>query len=201
MSVRPLHASELDRAVAVLEHAFFADPALVHLVPDPDRRRRVAPRIGRAFIRYGLRYGVVWCTDDVSGMALRRPPGRERIHLFGLLVSGMVWLPFALGLRATWRLLMAERETDARHRRLMRSRHWYLWMIGVHPDRQGEGLGARLMAHTFAQADADGVPCYLETTHPRAHAIHTAHGFRDAVRGVIPGTDLMVWSMVRAPGG
>jgi len=196
-TVRNLTPADLDQAVHVLKHAFFNDPALVHLLPHSAHRARVAPRIGRAFLRYGLRYGVVWCTEDVSGVALRRPPGRERINVWGLLVSGIVWLPLFMGLSATWRLIQAERVTDRRHRQLMTGPHWYLWMIGVDPDRQGEGLGSALMAHTFAAAQADGVPCYLETTHPRAHAIHRAHGFEDAAVGPLPGTHTTVWSMIR----
>ena len=199
MSVRPLTLADLDAACRVVEQAFASDPALTHLLPDPDKRARTAPHIARAFLRYGMSHGIVWCTDDVSGVALRRPPGKEHMSLLGILTSGIAWLPFHLGIRGTWRMLMADRETTARHRRLMRGPHWYLWMIAVDPNRQGEGLGGQLMARTFEQADALGVPCYLETSHPRAKSIHEAHGFISREQGVIPGTDLMVWSMVREP--
>lgn len=199
MPVRPLTLADLDAACRVVEHAFACDPALLHLLPDPIQRARVAPHIARAFLRYGMSNGVVWCTEDVSGVALRRPPGKEHMSLVGIVTSGIAWLPIRLGLRATWRMLMADRETSARHRRLMRGPHWYLWMIAVDPDRQGEGLGGELMARTFAEADGLGVPCYLETSHPRAKAIHEAHGFVTQDEGPIPGTALMVWSMVRPP--
>jgi GNAT superfamily N-acetyltransferase len=199
MSVRPLTAADLGPACRVVEHAFASDPALLHLLPDPKKRARVAPHIAKAFLRYGMSHGIVWCTEDVAGVALRRPPGKEHMSILGIATSGIAWLPFRLGLRATWRMLMADAETDARHRRLMRGPHWYLWMIAVDPSRQGEGLGGQLMARTFAEADSLGVPCYLETSHPRAKAIHEAHGFVSRDEGPIPGTDLMVWSMVRPP--
>lgn len=197
--VRPLLSSELESAVRVLEHAFAADPALSYVLPDEVDRERIGPHIARAFLRYGMSHGTVWVTDDLQGVALRRPPGREEMSLLGMLSSGIAWLPFRLGWRGTRRLLAAERETNQRHRRIVRGPHWYLWMIGVHPDHQGRGLGAALMARTFDEADAVGVPCYLETSDRRALSIHLHHGFDIIEQGVVPGTDLMVWSMVRPP--
>jgi GNAT superfamily N-acetyltransferase len=199
MSVRPLTPADLAPACRVVEHAFALDPALLHLLPDPKQRARIAPHIAKAFLRYGMSHGIVWCTDDVSGVALRRPPGSEHMSILGILTSGIAWLPFRLGLRATWRMLMADRDTGARHKKLMRGPHWYLWMIAVDPSRQGEGLGGQLMARPFVEADSLGVPCYLETSHPLAKAIHEAHGFVTQDEGPLPGTALMVWSMVREP--
>jgi GNAT superfamily N-acetyltransferase len=40
---------------------------------------------------------------------------------------------------------------------------WYLSIVGVAPSAQGQGIGARLLEPTLAEADAAGVPCYLET--------------------------------------
>ncbi|MFT6158819.1 MAG: hypothetical protein ACJA00_001396 [Myxococcota bacterium] len=34
--------------------------------------------------RYGMSNGIVWCTDDVSGVALRRPPGKEHMSILGI---------------------------------------------------------------------------------------------------------------------
>lgn len=53
------------------------------------------------------------------------------------------------------------------------------------------------MRHTFARAEADGLPCCRETTSERALAIHRAHGFEVVEEGTIPGSGLQVWYMVR----
>jgi ribosomal protein S18 acetylase RimI-like enzyme len=42
--------------------------------------------------------------------------------------------------------------------------HYYLPLLGTHPDHRGRGLGMRLLAHNLAQFDAEGVPTYLEST-------------------------------------
>jgi GNAT superfamily N-acetyltransferase len=197
MTVRDLTEADLDRAVDVLCAAFDDDPALRFLLPDDDTRRAVAPRLARASCRYAMAHGVAWCTDDVDAVALRRPPGAEDLDAWGVVTSGLAALPFLLGPAATWRLARADWETSRRHAAALSEPHWYLWNLAVRPDRQGTGLGSALMAHTFAQADHDGVPCYLETTNPRSLAIHRAHGFDVVAAGPIPGTPLTVWSMVR----
>lgn len=194
--IRRLQPADLDPAVAVLRHAFASDPALAWLLPDPDHRARVEPELARAYCRYAMEYGVAWCTDDVTGVALRRPPGAEHLDWLGILSSGMAWLPLHLGWDATARLLQAEETTSRWHADLMDQPHWYLWTLAVDPAHQGEGIGGELMRHTFATADAAGLPCYLETTHPRALAIHQAHGFEIARHERI-GDTLDVWAMVR----
>lgn len=194
--VRPLRPTESDVAARRLTLAFDSDPALHWLLPDAEHRAEAAPRIASAYVEYALRHGIVWCTDDLSGVALRRPPGEERLHAHGILTSGLAWLPFHLGWAGTLRLLEVEEKTSRWHEDALGGPHWYLWTIAVDPARQGEGIGSALMRHTFATADADGLPCYLETTHPRALAIHRSHGFEVVHEARIRG-ELPVWSMVR----
>jgi len=40
---------------------------------------------------------------------------------------------------------------------------WYLSIVGVAPSAQGQGIGARLIEPTLAEADEAGASCYLET--------------------------------------
>ncbi|GAA1295181.1 hypothetical protein GCM10009609_75800 [Pseudonocardia aurantiaca] len=54
----------------------------------------------------------------------------------------------------------------------------HLAFLGVHPDRQGGGLGGRLLAERLARADADGLPAYLEASSARSVPLYERHGFR-----------------------
>ncbi|MCE0766406.1 GNAT family N-acetyltransferase [Pseudonocardia kujensis] len=76
--------------------------------------------------------------------------------------------------------------------------HEYLWFLGVHPQRQGRGLGSATMAPVLARADRAGHPAYLEATTVRAKALYERHGF-------VAGTPISVddspplWPMWRDP--
>lgn len=197
--VRDILPADDAAAIAVLKLAFAQDPALSFLLPDPAVRDVVAPRLAGTWLRYARGWGRAWCTDGLEGVALRRPPGAEDFHPWGVLASGMWQTPFLLGPAGTWRLIQAAWAMEQRHRAAISGPHWYCWLLAVDPAHQGKGLGADLMAHTFDQADADGVPCYLETTSERALSVHLSHGYEVLVDGQVPGTELRVWSMVRPP--
>lgn len=55
--------------------------------------------------------------------------------------------------------------------------HWYLWMIGVEPGRQGRGFGSALLAHTLRQVDEEGAVAYLESSDPKNVPLYERHGF------------------------
>ena len=197
--VRELDSTEVKAATNVLKHAFATDPCLLHLIPDENERSYIGPALARGWLRYGIGWGKVFCTENLEGVALRRPPGAEDIHPLGAVVSGMWQTPLLLGWAGTQRLINAGRAMDARHARAVQGPHWYCWLVAVDPAAQGGGFGGELMRHTFDLADEQGVPCYLETTSERALAVHLHHGYEIVEDGRIPDTDLFVWSLVRKP--
>ncbi len=79
-------------------------------------------------------------------------------------------------------------------------RHWYLALIGVDPEHSGKGIGSALMRPILAQADANGLPCYLETAEERNVTYYQKHGFETVRHGAVPGTAVEYWTMHRLPG-
>ena len=76
---------------------------------------------------------------------------------------------------------------------------WYLSILGIDPAAQGRGLGARLLAPTLAEADAAGVPCYLETFSPRNESFYARAGFRALASHLEPVTGAPYTIMLRTP--
>ena len=74
---------------------------------------------------------------------------------------------------------------------------WYLSILGISPDAQGRGLGAQLLAPTLAEADAAGVPCFLETFTPRSVAFYERLGFRGEAEHLEPVTNSTYLIMCR----
>lgn len=55
--------------------------------------------------------------------------------------------------------------------------HWYLPVMGVVPERQGQGIGSAMMRPVLDQCDATGTLAYLEATTERSRALYTRLGF------------------------
>jgi ribosomal protein S18 acetylase RimI-like enzyme len=57
--------------------------------------------------------------------------------------------------------------------------HWHLQFLGVHPDRQGHGLGSALMRRMERELDPAGIPQYLEATNENNIRLYHRHGYTD----------------------
>jgi GNAT superfamily N-acetyltransferase len=76
---------------------------------------------------------------------------------------------------------------------------WYLSIVGVAPSAQGQGIGARLLESTLSEADAAGVPCYLETFDSRNPRFYQRLGFSAVGTHVEPVTRSAYTIMNRPP--
>ncbi len=85
------------------------------------------------------------------------------------------------------------------HGRDMPMPHWYLMILGVDPPRHGQGVGGALLAPMLARADAEGLPCYLETAKNRNVRFYQKHGFRVLVEDTMSENGFRFWTMRRDP--
>jgi GNAT superfamily N-acetyltransferase len=76
---------------------------------------------------------------------------------------------------------------------------WYLSIAGIHPDAQGQGLGASVLAPGLAAVDAARVLCFLETYNERSLPFYGRLGFVVAGRYAEAVTGCDYWLMVRLP--
>ena len=76
---------------------------------------------------------------------------------------------------------------------------WYLLTLGVDPPRQGRGIGSALMRPVLTRADAEGLPCYLETEKERNVRFYGKHGFEVVAQGEGPAGGPAFWTMKREP--
>ncbi|WP_196139033.1 N-acetyltransferase [Aliikangiella sp. G2MR2-5] len=54
---------------------------------------------------------------------------------------------------------------------------WYLSILAISPEYQGQGLGPGLLETTLSEIDAQNLPCYLETFNPRNLSFYQRLGF------------------------
>jgi GNAT superfamily N-acetyltransferase len=76
---------------------------------------------------------------------------------------------------------------------------WYLSIVGVAPSAQGQGIGARLLESTLAEADEAGANCYLETFDSRNPRFYQRLGFSAVGSHLEPVTGSAYTIMNRSP--
>ena len=108
--------------------------------------------------------------------------------------------PVAAQLRCLWgQGLRVARRWAQVHLELDRLRpvepHWYLDLLGVAPDVQGQGHGGALLAELLERVDADDAPSYLETDRRASRAFYERAGY--GVVGEERVLGVRVWRMQR----
>ncbi|MET8133506.1 GNAT family N-acetyltransferase [Streptomyces sp. NPDC005251] len=193
-------AGEADRELVVrlLDEAFQDDPVSNWVFPAPAHRRATHPKLMAAFADAVLAEGRIDLAEDGSACALwlsvpagnhdgegdgededapaqlraAVDPDNERVELIGRLTADI--------------------HPEGRA-------HAYLWMIGVAPERQGEGLGRALIESVLDRCDREGLAAYLEASNARSRALYERLGFVLTGRPLDLPDGPRMWPMWREP--
>jgi ribosomal protein S18 acetylase RimI-like enzyme len=177
-TIRRATAAETDTVAAVLAEAFLYGDLGPWLVLNVDTRFKVYGPYFRLLTEGAQAAGWIDVTDDLAAVALWYPVG-DRLDLD--IANYDTRLAQACG-QHLHRFVTLDRVMHAHHP--TGSPHHYLAHLGVHPDRQRQGLGSALREHHHRRLDAEGVPAYLEATGNRNGALYRRHGYlpREAYR-------------------
>lgn len=157
----------------VLARAFVDDPIWSWLVPDAARWDRHSTRFFTSDVRGRLRLGQVFTTIERQGAASWMPPDQWRPSLVDLAREMPGALPlFGSGLVRALRYLSRIERLHPTDRP-----HWYLAVLGTHPDHQGKGIGSALMQPVLQRCDDEGLPAFLESSKEANIAFYARHGF------------------------
>jgi ribosomal protein S18 acetylase RimI-like enzyme len=194
----PLSVHEIDAAAEVLVLSFSADPGLIFVLPDINERTRLNSQLAKAMLRFVLRCGApIVTTAPVRGVALWFPPDAPAATDIDFLESGLTHLPTLVGAEAMVRFKRLIGQLEILHTRYAPEPHWYLAMLGVHPDWQRQGLGDALMQQVFRVADRDGIPCYLESPTLENTRYYQRRGFHVVGEIDVSDSAVHVWCLKR----
>ena len=198
--VQPLERSDRDEAAGVLARAFRDNPGFIAILKGEsnDARLRLLGPCMVAFVDSVLRYGVGEIVRDgnrIVSVSLSFAPDRFPPPLWATVIQARG--PIRAGLHRLLRFVRVDQEMRKRH---PHERHWYLWFLGVEPERQGQGLGSTLLKSLSAKAEADGAPCWLETDKATNVGIYRHHGYVvESEEVLLPETvALRMWFMKRS---
>ncbi len=170
------HGDVRDASVA-LTATFHDDPLMQWFFPDDATRPILLNAYMRASIALSMQRGHAFAALDperrVVGAALWGPPD---IDLFG-----------PEGFRTHWMVILGanpHRTDELRDGIAMLGAahpvdvgHFYLNIIGIEPSCRGTGLGSKVMNRVLDTADAEQVPCYLESSNIRNVSLYERYGF------------------------
>jgi GNAT superfamily N-acetyltransferase len=178
IQIGPLRREQLRAAGEVFVASHGEYPPFRHVFPDPARRAAVLRAFFTTTIRDALAAGHVDAAvkgDRVLGVAVWLPPGAFPWSLRRQLRATPGLLKV---LQVAPRSFVTFMRQGARSARLHpRDPHWDLETMGILPEAQGRGLGARLLEPGLARADQDGLPCYLTTARRENLAFYRRSGF------------------------
>jgi GNAT superfamily N-acetyltransferase len=194
-TIREAGAQDVAEAADTLVKAFGNYPFTRHTISADDHLARLH-EFQRVFLaEIGLPHGRVWVSEDLEAVAVWSTPdsgGAEEVmaNLLPTLVN-------LAGDRAG--AYASAEEAMELHRPT--EPVWFLGTVGVRPRDQGRGLGRAVISAGLREADAAGVPAFLETSARENVRLYESLGF-----GVTAGYDLpdggpRTWSMRRPVGG
>ena len=193
LSVRVATPADLDAVTTTITLAFRHDPVWGPAFASPDGGDAVATDLWRFALEGALRYPWTWMTERGEAVSVWIPPGGTELSLEqeerfeGLLVDRLGSAAAdVLGLLARF---------EASHPRT--EPHYYLSLLGTHPDHRGRGLGMALLAHNLALVDAERLPAYLESTNPANNHRYERLGFRVSGSSSVPRDGHVITTMWR----
>lgn len=169
--------------------AFADDPVMRFCIPDDEIYAIVGPPLCRNVVIRGLAQGEVWCLDEGAAFSVWEPPQEGEPTTWGT-VEGLETFDVSL---------LDLKRFDALDSVTMKHRptqpHWYLKILATEPERQGSGLGGRLLEHQFDRiGDAAS---FLETETTELVDFYKQHGFEVLSEWNVPLGGPHMWGMWR----
>ena len=194
-----LSKTDLDWATDFLTHVFLDGPPITKLFSPPNIEEQL-----RYFMRcncaLALNIGECYATEARDGLALWLSPGRTAMTVADMWRAGMLWAPLKYGLIGTAKVIGFAHHIDVMHKRCAPMAHYYLFLTGVDPKQQRQGVSTALLGDMLSRIDAERMPVFLETQSATNVEIYEKLGFVVVEKRAFPvTTNVFNWGMLRQP--
>lgn len=193
LHVRVATVRDLDAITNTITLAFRDDPVWGRAFASPDGGDAAARDLWRAYLEGSLRYPWTWLTEDAEAVSVWYPPGGtelspEQEEGFERLLVDRLGPTAGSVLELLARFAVSHPRTEP---------HYYLSLLGTHPDHRGQGIGMALLADNLASIDAEHLPAYLESTNPANNHRYERLGFAAVGSFTVPGDGHVITTMWR----
>jgi ribosomal protein S18 acetylase RimI-like enzyme len=188
--VRPL--------AATLGRAFYNDPIMTWMLPNPAQRAKALPRMFATMTRRHFLDGggaeIASKDATIGAAALWDPPGRwQRSRRDELLMMPALLWAFRSRVSAARQVMELMKPVHPQEP------HWYLAVIGSDPTVRGAGFGQALMRSRLDRVDAEHAPAYLESSNADNIPYYMRFGFEVTGEITLPDGGPSMWPMWRVP--
>ena len=194
VSARRAEAADSALVTSIIAAAFQHDPLWGGAMARPDGRTDHHLLFWRLFVEAALPYRWTWLTKQGEAASIWIPPGE--VEMTPTQEEALLSLadehlgPAAAGYRElVERFAAAHPHTEP---------HYYLTLLGTHPDHRGQGIGMALLAHDLAVIDGLHMPAYLESSNPVNDKRYEAVGFEPVGKIFAPSGRITVTTMWRS---
>lgn len=199
-----LDESRVLEAQELLTRAFDTDPFFRFLFPDPSRYVPMLGQLMRSNLDAALRKDMASAVlePELAGVCLWWKPKTYPPSNFATVRARAPAIVKALRERSVTvaELLRALRTSTLIEEVLPATPFFYLAILAVDTHRQGQGIGSRMLRACTSEADAAGLPAYLETSKPSNVGLYERHGFQVIRTHHIDGSPPL-WTMRRPARG
>ena len=197
-----LQKARIEPAAETLGRAFQNDPLFLYFIPDASERSKKASYIFQLLLHGAVANGEVYANSpDMEGVAVWLPYLDDEMASGRRGDSGGLSLIPEIGQEILGRVGNYSQYSRAMHTRYATFPHWFLAGFGVEPPLQGKGYGATLMRAMLARLDEEQMPCYLDTQNEKNVPMYQHFGFKVLEEGIIPGSGVRHWGMIREKPG
>ena len=198
-SILRLSRADLEWATEFLTNVFLIGTPITKLFSTPDAERQL-----RYFMRcncaLALNIGECYGTAARDGLALWLRPGRTSMSFADMWNAGMFWAPVKYGLISGAKVIGFAHHIDMMHKRNAPMPHYYLFLTGVDPMQQRQGISTALLGDMLQRLDLERMPVYLETQSAGNVDIYEKLDFTVVEKRPFPLTpNVFNWGMLRKP--
>ncbi len=188
----------------VVANAFHKDPLWESFLPEPERRKIIAPQLSEIVLKVANKIGSVQITSEaLEGVAMWFPKKTANFNMLDMIKAGQFLNMLRLSFKYKKEINSMQKYTSilTKDRKiLMKDKDYlYLAMICVAPEHQGKGFGGRLLNHLFAESKELNLPIYLETETTDNVSLYEHYGFKTIDETNLFDGKVHIWQMLREP--
>lgn len=197
MKIREYRPEDFDKVLHVMCDAFSSDRLYEYFIEDPAQRQNFLNLFMKFRLRFGVKKGQVFVTDDVEGVIILLRPNKT-MSPADLIWYGCLKAMLSCGSAQRKRIMAFNTFADTQAAGQMSQPYWHISPMCVSPRAQGQGRGSALLRHGLHYIASGPYPCYLETQNPQNIPFYQTHGFRTLSDVPVPDSNIRNHSMVYA---